>query len=240
MIALAMAAWLAWSPEPAVQNRKTLEAMVEIRLSESVEAGQILARIAKDGPTVGLWNALARDFTTQAKPVQAIYCHNQALGLDPKNEEALAGVQKAKDKLVFLKKQAERYREKAGADNLSGYCSQAAIVFHLGKPKIALDILSRAIGEHGQDSELVGLQNTFQQGLLIDRAAMEFLFKGFNEGLKEKNFEDALTNLSRIYFLSLGMLKTEPLIDKLIRAFPEKLDKSRLMQTLKPLTDLKS
>jgi len=239
MIILLLAACLAQNPE-AAQNQQTMDAMVQIRLDETVEPAQILTRVALDGPAADLWNELAGSFMFAAKPIQAKHFYQRALELDPENQDAKAGVKEAGERIDFLNQRIDHFVDKAETEkDFKSRCSQAAIIFHLGEPVEAIEILKRALDEYNGEEEVRGLLTTLSQGMIIDRLAMDKLFKQFNQGMEENKKEQAVKSLSQIYVISLGLLKTEPLIEKLTTAFPEQLDKARLATALQPLVGLK-
>jgi tetratricopeptide (TPR) repeat protein len=211
------------------QLRDMLGPQANLLISESLPAGQAYAKLINEGKSVDMLNALGEYFTTVGKPMHARSTYEKTLALNAQNETAKSGLATSKERIEYLAGRLQHFEsEYQKTNNYQNRCSQAAILFHIGKPREAITLL-KELQEAGEvNQEIQGLQYSFQQSFFLKKMALEVLAADHRQALGDKNLEAALVSLGQMIFLSMGEMPTQPYFERLETVFPEEFDKNRI------------
>ena len=198
-----IAVWLIFAMNQ-IQNNN-LEAQSQNILKGSLEAGQAYSELFREGKELDAYNRLGFLYQDISKPIHAKYFFGEALKIDPNNQEAKEGVSVSEERIAYLESRIQTFNEEiAKTQNHQKYCAKAAVLFHLGKAADALNVLDGYLQSDASNREVLGLRNTFLQGLEAKRQAHLFLEQQFQQAIAGKQLDQALTNLGQMVFYLSG------------------------------------
>ena len=222
------------------QLRDMLGPQSRLMIDESLSAGQAYARLIKGEPSSSVLLELGAYFSTTSKHLHAMSCFEKVLTQDKENAEAKAGLENARNRVQYLAGRLTHFEaDYQKTKNYQSRCSQAAILFHLGKPREGIQIITELL-ELGEDNqEIRGLRYSFQQSFFLKKMALEQLAASHRNALTSKDLDLALTTLGQMIFISMGELPADPYFQRLVETFPEQIEKNKIAKLTETMIDWK-
>ena len=217
----------------APAQNKQMEMNIKSLLDESIPAGMAYSRMSQEGVNAASWSELGDLYMSISKPVQARFCYEKASKLEPKKDAIASSFKKAEERIKTLEgKIAEYEKSFQEKGEYRKKLSKAAVLYHLGREEKALTVLKGMNPDQMQEREVRALEYTFQMGLVTQARVLQALDQQFEEAIKASDLETALSCLGRMNFTSLGRFELKGHVDRLVKAFPDKLKQNILSEIL--------
>ncbi|MCB1049567.1 MAG: hypothetical protein H6510_00990 [Acidobacteria bacterium] len=200
--------------------------------TEGLPLAQTLGPMIFEDPDPARLLAAAEIFMDDNRPHQAKILYEAVLTLEPKNQAALAGINKVDERLKYLENRYQEFKARYEAGGpVQNLCSMAAIKFHQGYPEEALEITKNAAKVFPGDQVPVAAQMTFQQGVDLDNFNLDRLEKAMELAAVNGKPDEVATLFGRMLYIGLGKSRTFEAL-KNVQAVIEKPINEKTIQLL--------
>ncbi len=184
-------------------------------------AGEVYRELFSRGPNADLYGELGRIYFEDEHPNQAKFYYELGVSLRPDDAELRKGLEEAQLRLDYLASQFAKYSEKANVENdPKGFGSMAAIKFHQGFHKEAIEIIKNGVTLYGEDQRFAPLVSAFQKDIQAQNETMAALNEEFKAIQPRKDVQKSLDIVGQMAFVSLGNPKLMLFLDGLKKVYP--------------------
>jgi len=210
----------------------------KVRIQESLEYSGLIKQLFTQ-PDAEDYYSLGLSLKKDDKPIPALAIVKLGLKKFPDSKgdpHSLAVLEKEIiNRISFLKSRYSSFqKETKEKGTLEAFGGMAAIKYHLGFVREAVNILDQAMSLKGNYTELSGLKQSFYSELELNSRAYLIVDNEFQEACGKADFDKSLTLASQLCYLGIYAEQSLETLDILQQTFPGKLDVSAI-NTLKEM-----